>query len=179
MGHFMMFMLKWEISWHKLRASCQTVVNKQPAKQRRDDEMAMLGTRHVAPSPILSQFHVLLPPLGAKSDSVLHLAQLGWRAHSQEYFPAQKRHSWKTDRPSHRKKKKRIRAVWNTCNSVDQMLFLSSADRELGRTTQLFECLLNNPAYFGHTRLPGCNSVHRTCLSSLCTRMRDISLPKL
>lgn len=53
----------------------------------------MLGTRHVPPSPILPQFHVLLPPLGAKSDSVLHLAQLGWTAHSQEYILAQKRHS--------------------------------------------------------------------------------------
>lgn len=63
----------------------------------------MLGTRHVPPSPILSQFHMLLPPLDAKSDSVLHLARLGWRAHSQEYFLAQKRHSWKTGSTSHRK----------------------------------------------------------------------------
>lgn len=166
-----MFKLKWEISWHKLRATCQTAGNKQPAKQRRDDETAMLGTRHVPPSLILVQFHMLLPSLGAKSG--LCSTWLGWgEGHTVKSTPwHRKRYSWEPGQLL-ALGKEWIRAVLNTLNRVDQILSPSNAVREFSRTAHHFEHLLNNPAYRVHTRLPGCNSKHRACISPLSTRMR-------
>lgn len=105
--------------------------------------------------------------------SMLHLAWLGWRAYSQGYVPVQKK-AFLKNRSTPSPRKRMNQGCLNTLNSVDQILSPSNIDREFGKTADLFERLLNNPAYLVHIRLPGCNSLHRTCISSLSTRMRYI-----
>ena len=151
-----MFKLKWEISWHKLGATCQTVGNKQPAKQRREDEMATLGTRRVPPSLILVKFHTLLPSLGAKSGLCSTWLSWGGGHTVKRTSWHRKKHFWKPGQLL-ALETEWIRAVLNTLSSLGQILSPSNVDRELGRTAHLFERSLNNPAYSVHTRLPGCN----------------------